>query len=362
MAQVGVDLRDRSVPATVESVARHARVSRQTVSNAINAPDRLRPETLARVLASIDALGYRPNRVARSLRTRSTRMLGYRIEPAREGVSSPVLDRFVHALAATARDAGYHIVLFTSDDETTELGTYEDLIRTNAVDAFVLSGTRYDDPRQRWLADRGAPSVAFGRPWGAEGDPGPWVDVDGAAGTSQVVDHLVELGHRRIGFVGSPPDKAVGDDRLDGWRRAMRKHGLPTRDLWLRGVDSLESGASAAGRLLERAEPPSAIVCASDTLAAGCLHRAHELGQRVGTDLALVGFDDSPVAGFLQPGLSSVRQPLEEVGREIVRLLTSVLAGERPRTPHVLLTPTLVVRESSSFTPAAIATRRKRRP
>ncbi|MGH8890057.1 MAG: LacI family DNA-binding transcriptional regulator [Acidothermaceae bacterium] len=351
MVRKVIDPRDRSAPATVESVARHARVSRQTVSNAINAPGRLRPDTLARVRAAIDELGYRPNRVARSLRTRSTQMLGYRIEPAHEGTSSPVLDRFLHALASTARDAGYNLVLFTTDDESTELDAYEDLIRTNAVDAFVLSGVHFEDPRQAWLAERGAPSVAFGRPWGVESGS-PWVDVDGAAGTAQAVDHLVDRGHRRIAYVGSPADKAVGDDRLDGWRKAMRHHGLPTKDAWIRGVDSLETGARAAQQLLERAKPPTAIVCGSDTLAVGCIHRATELGRRVGGDLAVVGFDDSAVAGFLQPGLSSVRQPLEQVGQEIVRLLTSVLAGEHPKAPRVLLPPSLVVRESSSFQPA----------
>ncbi|HEY5200487.1 MAG TPA: LacI family DNA-binding transcriptional regulator [Acidothermaceae bacterium] len=348
MARAGSDAQTRGLPATVESVARHALVSRQTVSNAMNAPGRVRPDTLARVMASIDELGYRPNRVARSLRTRSTRMLGYRIEPARDGVSSPVLDRFVHALAATARGAGYHLVLFTTDDETTELETYDDLIRTNAVDAFVLSGLHYVDPRQRWLTERGAPSVAFGRSWGVE-DDSLWVDVDGAAGTAQAVDHLVEAGHRRIAFVGSPADNAVGDDRLDGWRTAMRRHALPTRDASIRGVDSLETGARATAKLLDAAQPPTAIVCASDTLAAGCLHQAAATGLQVGRDIALVGFDDSQVAALLQPGLSSVRQPLEEVGSEIVRLLTAVLAGDEPRVPHVLLTPTLVVRESSAF-------------
>jgi DNA-binding LacI/PurR family transcriptional regulator len=340
--------RDHGAVATIEEVARHAEVSRQTVSNAINAPTRLRAETLARVLSSIDQLGYRPNRAARSLRTRATRMVGYRIEPSREGMSSAVLDRFVHALASTARDAGYHIVLFTSDDETTELDTYDELIRTNAVDAFVLSGVHYDDPRQRWLAGRGSPSVAFGRPWGVE-DAGPWVDVDGAAGTTQAVEQLVTAGHRRIAFVGSPSDKAVGDDRVEGWRSAMKRHRLPIRGASISGVDSLETGARAASQLLDGAQPPTAIVCASDTLAVGCLHKATELGSTVGRDLAIVGFDDSPVAGFLQPGLSSIRQPLERVGEEIVRLLTTVLAGERPRKPHVLLSPTLVVRESSSF-------------
>src|SRR6185437_2885905 len=280
MARANTGARVPAVPATVESVARHVGVSRQTVSNAINAPSRLRPETLTLVLAAIDELGYRPNRVARSLRTRTTRMLGYRIEPGRDGVSSPVLDRFVHALASTARVAGYHLVLFTTDDETTELETYDDLIRTNAVDAFVLSGLHYGDPRPRWLTGRGAPSVAFGRPWGVE-DGGLWVDVDGAAGTAQAVDHLVEAGHRRIAFVGSPTDKAVGDDRLRGWQSAMRRHALSTRGVSVRGVDSLETGARATARLLDLAEPPTAIVCASDTLAAGCLHQAAATGLQV---------------------------------------------------------------------------------
>lgn len=370
MGRPTADFPDDGAVATIEAVARHAQVSRQTVSNALNTPARLHPDTLTRVLASIDELGYRPNRAARSLRTRATKMLGYRIEPSSEGVSSPVLDRFVHALASTARVAGYHIVLFTSDDESTELGTYDELIRTNAVDAFVLSGVHYKDPRQQWLADRGSSSVAFGRPWGVE-QTEPWVDVDGAAGTSDAVDHLVLAGHRRIAFVGSPSDKAVGDDRLAGWQRAMKRHRLTTRGLSVRDVDSIATGARAVTQLLDGDEPPTAFVCASDTLAVGCFHRANELGAIVGRDVAIVGFDDSPVAGLLRPGLSSIRQPLERVGEEIVQLLTTLLAGQQPATSHVLLPPTLVVRGSSSFTSnpnptgtasPSRATRRKRTP
>lgn len=348
--------------ATVDSVARHAGVSRQTVSNAINAPERLRPETLTRVRASIDALGYRPHRVARSLRTRSTGLIGYRIEPAAEGMSSPVLDRFVHALTATAAAAGYYMLLFTCDDESKELETYEELIRTNAVDAFVLSGTRYNDPRQPWLAERGAPSVAFGRRWGAVGDTSLWVDVDGAAGTAAAVDHLVADGHQRIAFVGSPPDRAVGDNRFAGWRDAMRAHGLPVRGQWLRGDDSLAVGAALTEELLGRTNPPSAIVCSSDTLAIGCMRRAAELGFAVPRELAVVGFDDSPAAGFLQPGLSSLRQPLEHVGEAIVGMLAAALAGRPPKERHVLLRPTLVVRESSAPATSVTTIRPQRRP
>lgn len=335
------------VSATVDSVARHAGVSRQTVSNAINAPEKLRPETLERVLASVDALGYRPHRVARSLRNRSTGLIGYRIEPAGEGTSNAVLDRFVHALTATAAEAGYYLLLFTCEAASAELETYEELIRTNVVDAFVLSGTHYHDSRQPWLAEHGTPSVAFGRRWGFN-DSSVWVDVDGAAGTRLAVEHLVSNGHRRIAYIGSPADRAVGDDRFNGWRQGMRQHGIGTRELWLRGDDSLRVGAQLTEQMLQGQNAPSAIVCGSDTLAIGAVHRATELGIEVGRDLAVVGFDDSPSASFLQPGLSSVRQPLERVGEEIMRLLMTVLAGERLRSPHMILQPTLTIRASSA--------------
>jgi DNA-binding LacI/PurR family transcriptional regulator len=348
-----------AAPVTVEAVARHAGVSRQTVSNAINAPERLRPETLKRVLSAIEALGYRPNRVARSLRTQSTRMLGYRMEPVKENVSSPVLDRFLHSLTDTAREAGYHLLLFAAHDEADELAAYDELIRTNAVDAFVFAGTHHEDPRHSWFAERGAKAVSFGRPWG-QSRVEAWVDVDGAAGTSAAVQHLVGLGHRRIAFLGSPPDRAVGDDRFAGWQSAMESYGLGTSGLLLRGPDTPETGAKLAGELLQATDRPTAIVCSSDTLAMGCYRRAKELGLTIGQDLAVVGFDDSPTAAFLDPALSSVRQPLERVGREIVRLLTTILAGGGAGGAGgaleltVLLPPTLTVRESSAYPNSAV--------
>src|SRR5215470_7458253 len=174
-------------PVTLALVAKRAGVSVQTVSNALNSPDLLAPGTLARVNEALTALDYRPHQAARSLRTRSSRLIGYGVQRTPAGVSTPVLDDFLHALSESADEAGYRILLFaapgTADDEA---GRYDELLREHSVDAFVLSNTDRGDRRPAWLLRRGVPFVAFGRTWSAR-DTGDWVDVDGAHGTAAAV-------------------------------------------------------------------------------------------------------------------------------------------------------------------------------
>lgn len=335
--------RSPSGSVTMAMVARRAGVSTQTVSNALNTPDLLRPETLERVRQAVDEMGYRPHRAARSLRTRASRLIGYAIAPAVPGISTPVLDRFLHALSETADAAGYRLLLFAAGQGEDELGAYEELLREHGVDAFVLSGTERGDRRQAWLDRRGIPFVAFGRMW-SEQDVGDWVDVDGAAGTEAATERLAAAGHHRIGFLGWPAGSGVGDDRAAGWERAMRARGLPVGGRRTESVEDVDAAARAARPLLDAGV--TAVVAASDTLALGCYR---ELGARDGTpgrDVAVVGFDDSPVAPLLSPALASVAQPLDAVGREAMRLLLARMADPAKPPERVLLPPALVVRAS----------------
>lgn len=335
-------------PVTLALVAQRAGVSVQTVSNALNSPDLLAPRTLERVSAAIRELDYRPHQAARSLRTRSSRLIGYGIAPTPVGVSTPVLDDFLHALSDSADKAGYRVLLFAAPTGVDgEADRYDELLREHSVDAFVLSNTHRGDRRPAWLHKRGVPFVAFGRSWSAR-DTGDWVDVDGAHGTAAAVDHLVAAGHTRIAFLGWPRGSGVGDDRARGWREAMRRHALPVRDLRAFSLDDVDAARDAVGHVLPRA---TAVVAASDTLALGCYRALRDSGRSPGRDVAVVGFDDSPAAGLLSPSLSSVRQPLEEVGRACTRLLMSRVGSPAADPEHVLLTPELVVRESSAATP-----------
>ena len=340
------------LPPTLADVAVRAGVSRQTVSNAINNPELLRPETLERVQDAIQALGYRPNRAARHLRTRASHLIGLRMSPAQEFTANAAMDRFVHALVEASRDAGYHLLLFSSgpgQPETTAsdlVQGYDDLLRSTAVDAFIVTDTYLGNPQTRWLSERRAPFVAFGRPWEDPDATHPWVDVDGAAGVALATDHLIERGHERIGWVGWTEANFLGQDRRAGWERAMAAAGRPTDGL-ARGVaDTVSAGREAGAALLDEAQP-SAIVCASDTLAVGVLHTLAERGLHPGKDIAVVGFDDSQVAQVVPGGLTSVRQPLEQVALELVRTLEALLAGEPYDAAGVLLAPTLAVRGSS---------------
>lgn len=331
---------------TLADVAELAGVSRQTVSNAVNNPDLLRADTLARVQQAIDELGYKPNRAARNLRTRSSHLIGLRMGPVQEGTASIVMDRFVHSLVETSGEAGYHVLLFTSPTPEDPLSGYDELLRSTAVDAFIVTDTYLGQQQAEWLRDRRAPFVSFGRPWDDAEARHPWVDVDCAAGSEMATRHLIEKGHRRIAWIGWRKDSLLGEERRSGWLRAMHAAGLPTTGMASRVEDAVASGRSAAEVLLDEAAP-TAFVCASDTLAVGVMHTLAERGLQAGDDVAVVGFDDSQVAQTVWPGLTSVRQPLEEAAIEVVKALEGLLATPSHVGPGVMLTPSLEVRGTS---------------
>ncbi len=363
-------MEDRAYPPTLADVAERAGVSRQTVSNAINSPDLLRPDTLERVQEAIRALGYLPNRAARHLRTRSSHLIGLRMSAAQEFTANAAMDRFVHALVEASREAGYHVLLFSSGPGGEGVGPdpvagYDDLLRSTAVDAFVVTDTYLGNPQVAWLTARNAPFVAFGRPWamlaeqpgnGAGGPAGsagpagpaphPWVDVDGAAGTRLATDHVLDLGHERVAWIGWRPGSWIGGDRRRGWEQAMMARGRTTEGLTAAVDDTVAAGREASAALLDSAAP-TAFVCACDNLAMGVLHTLADRGLHPGRDVAVVGFDDSQVAQVVPHGLTSVRQPLEEVAVELVRALEGLLAPEPYDARGVLLTPTLAVRGST---------------
>lgn len=336
------------VPPTLADVAAHAKVSRQTVSNALNNPDLLRPETLTRVRAAIAELGYTPNRAARNLRTRTSRLVGLRHPPALEGIADAPMDRFVHSLVRRCRAAGYHVLLFDGDGDEEQPGAgYDELARATAVDAFVVTDTYLQESQVGWLEENRVPFVAFGRPWDDPSAGHAWVDVDGAAGAALATTHLLDRGHRRIAWLGWNRDSRIGEDRRSGWTRTLHARGLSTSGLAARVEDSLASGHDAAAWLLDRDDPPTGLVCASDTLAMGALHLLRERGLKPGHDIALVGFDDSQAAQVVPPGLTSVRQPLEDAAVEVVAALEGILARPPVRSAPRLLQPSLVVRGTS---------------
>jgi DNA-binding LacI/PurR family transcriptional regulator len=336
-------------PPTLATVADEAGVSRQTVSNALNNPELLRPETLTRVQSVIERLGYTPNRAARQLRTKSSHLIGLRFEEAEEGTSNALMDRFLHSLVEAASRTGHHVLLFSGDPDD-PLDGYDDLLRSTAVDAFVVTDTYAGTPQSGFLQERGAPFVAFGRPWDdldTGGADWAWIDVDGAHGGRIATEHLLAQGHDRVAWLGWERSSRIGQDRRSGWQDAMHDAGKETMGLGARITDNVDAARMAAHHLLED-RSITAFACASDTLGIGVLHALAERGLRPGTDVGVVGFDDSLAAQVTWPGLTSVRQPLEQVAVELVRILHTVLAHKPLPDKGRMLQPSLVVRRSST--------------
>ncbi|MFJ4220190.1 LacI family DNA-binding transcriptional regulator [Curtobacterium luteum] len=325
-----------SQPATVADVAAAAGVSRQTVSNALNRPEIVRPATLTRVRAAIDELGYRPHASARRLRTRQSSTLGVRLPPV-HGISGAVLDRFLHALVERADERGMRILLFTATDLDDELAHMERLVEGSDVDGFVLTSTAHGDPRAAWLGERDVPFVTFGRPWGVpdmDDAPHPWVDVDGRAGLRAATAGLVARGHRRIRFLGWPSPSGQGDERRLGWRDALADAGAGSGAVDLACEDDVAAATAVVAASLQDGTVFDAVVCASDTLALGARFA-------LGAEVPVVGYDDTPVAAAV--GISSVEQPLDAAAAAAVELLMgsgrSVLpasGGHRLLAPHVV--------------------------
>ncbi|MGN7797492.1 LacI family DNA-binding transcriptional regulator [Leifsonia sp. 22587] len=339
---------------TVTDVADVAGVSRQTVSNVLNAPELVRPETRERVQAAIHSLGYRPHASARRLRTQKSSTIGIRLDPiTQDGISGSILDRFLHALTEQADRQGLRVLLFTATGPEDEIEQFRRLSDAADVDAFVLTSTFHGDPRTEWLIENGRSFVTFGRPWGIDDMTDPehlWVDVDGRAGVREATAHLLSRGGPRIGFIGWPSGSGTGDDRRAGWLEAMRAgSGLAEEELRLLDAaveDVVPNGADAVRRLEQRAGRLDGVVCVSDSLALGAL-------TATAGRIPVVGYDDTPVAEAL--GFSSVAQQLDEVAAGVLELLTGAHGGRVQRGDpvtdprHRLVTPRLVVRDGPSL-------------
>ncbi|MBL0746935.1 LacI family DNA-binding transcriptional regulator [Nocardioides baculatus] len=328
-------------PATLDSVAARAGVSRQTVSNVLRHPARVAEATRERVLAAIRESGYRPSLPARQLATRRAHAIAVRAERQQDGISGLVLDAFYHGLAEAGQDNGLRVVLYAQPaDEAAELEIIDDLVQTGAADAVVLTATSADDQRPAYLSGSGTTFCAFGRPWGHDDEPHDWVDVDGARGTGLAVQHLLDLGRRSIAYLGWPGDGAepsTGSDRRRGWLETVEAAGLGA-PVEARSLNDAAAAEAAVASLLSGADAPDAIVCASDTLALGA-HRAAVAAAGGGTPATVVGFDATPVAAAL--GLVSVAQPIDQAAHLCIDLLTGRF--ETPDRPArgVLVPPVL---------------------
>jgi LacI family transcriptional regulator len=296
--------------ATINDVARRAGVSTATVSRALNGKSTVDPALVVRVRAAAEELGYHPNGLARNLRRQETAVLALIIAD----VENPFFTAIARGVEDVAQAQGYSVVLCNSDESADKERRYIDVALQERVAGVILSPTGAASNVER-LRQRGTPVVAVDREL-AEGDQ---ILVDTRLAAREATEHLIDAGYRRIGCVTGPAGVFTADDRLAGYRDAMRVANRP--DLSRRAEYRAAGGKEAMTHLLAGAEPPDAVLIANSAMAIGALEALTEANLRPGRDVGVVAFDDVPWATLIDPPLTVVAQPAYDIGKQAAKLL-----------------------------------------
>jgi LacI family transcriptional regulator len=296
-------------------------------------------------------MGYVPDVTARRLQKGRTDTIGFVIPTFGPRFSDPYFSELLAGIGNEAARHGYDVLLSTVAPGPAEIEVYRRQVQSRRVDGMLVVRTRSQDPRIAYLVKAGFPLVAFGH---TDQDLDyPWVDVDGVAAGRLVLEHLLGLGHRRIGYLRAPADLMFSQLRWQGFQQAMVEHCLTIPEEWiLHGDLSQASGFEMASRLLDHANRPTALVTANDLMALGAMAAAQQRGLEVGSDLSVIGFDDIAPAEHAHPPLTTVHQPIYRIGTMITAMLVRILEKQELDQRHILLEPKLAVRQSTGPAPA----------
>ena len=335
-----------NTPVTIRDVARLADVHPGTVSRALNPQTRALVNTVTaeRVLAAADELGYRPNSMARGLKTSRSLTIGVLIPD----LTNPLFPPIVRGIDDRLTLDGYTPLLVnTGSDPDRERASIEAML-ARQVDGFIAATAQLDVEPLSIAIGRGLPVVLVNRTF--EDGSMSACTVDDRMGSELAVRHMLELGHERVGYVAGPQNVSTGHRRYIGFRQAMENAGMPVpaQRVSYSGAFTEEAGARACAEVLDADPSVTAIITANDRLAIGCYDTLFERGLGCPDDVSIIGFNDMMFIDRLRPPLSSVRVPQREIGYAAADLLLEQLSGHAPPAREVMLAPTLVVRGSTA--------------
>ncbi len=332
----------KNIPSLID-VARRAKVNISTVSRVINQTGKIGAETQARVRKVMRELGYKPNRVARRLRTQegSTHLLGL--------IIPNIQNLFFADLARGVEDVAYKhnfaLLLCNYDEDELKERFYLDVMQSESVDGIIIPPIHETDPAVLQVVRNGTPVVCVDR--SLSNGTLDKVEVDNHIGALKAVEHIIARGHRRIGVIGGPLDSSTGRERLRGYKDAHAQAGITLKSELIRFGDFKQtSGQALAHELLSMSDPPTALFVCNGLMMAGALEAIAALGLKIPRQIAIVGFDELTLADVFNPPLTVVRQPAYEVGKCAAELLLKRIEDPKRPASSLKLLPELIVRKS----------------
>ena len=333
---------------SIKDIAKAAGVSHSTVSRALSDSPLIKAETKARIQRLAQEMGYSPDAIARSLVTQRTHTVGVVVTT----ITDPFVAEVVQGIEDTAQENDYSVILASSASEPERELAAVEMLRAKRVDSLIVTSSRVGALYLEHLERFGVPVVLVNNHNRQSGRYTFSVSVDNQHGGHLATAHLIQRGHRRIGYVSGPADHSDDAERLAGYRQALDESGI-TFDpaLVVHGNGRLDGGERALRTLARLVELPTAVFCYNDITAIGLISAARQAGLAVPEDLAVVGFDDIPLAAHVYPSLTTVAQPQRDMGRQAMNMALALMTADDSTTPFsdIVVKGKLVVRESSGF-------------
>lgn len=327
---------------TIYDVAREAGVSMATVSRVVNNNPNVKPQTRKKVFEAIERLGYRPNAVARGLASKKTTTVGVVIPD----ISNSIFAEVARGVEDIATMYHYNIILCNADMKKEKEIRVINTLLEKQVDGLLFMGGVVSDEHIQAFNTSSVPIVLCGTT--SVNETIPSVDIDHEMAAFEAVSRLIEEGHRRIAMIsGTLQDPTVGFNRYHGYKRALEQAGLQVNDEWVRiGNYRYDSGVEAMKYFLELDEKPTAVFCATDEMAIGAIHTIQDYGLNVPSDISVISIDNIRMASMVRPQLTTVAQPMYDIGAVSMRLLTKLMNKETVEEIKVVLPHELIVRKS----------------
>ena len=331
---------------TLKDIAQRVGKSVTTVSRALHDYDDVSPDTKAEVRSIAEELGYTPNIHAQRLQSKHTDTIGFIMPTFGPRFSDPFFSEFLAGIGNQAANLGFDLLVSTRPPGTMELQAYEKNVRSPRVDGFIIVRTRQQDQRIKFLSQMKVPFVAFGRM--LDHNDYTYVDEDGEYGMDLITCHLTDLGHKRIAYLDAPAHFMFAHYRRQGFLAALKDNNIEIDpDLMVTGDMTQRAGYQLATELLMQENSPTAIVACNDLMALGAISAAQQLGLIVGKDLAVTGFDNIPLAEHCHPPLTTVHQPIYQIGEMVCEMLIKQIRAEPLEQKQIILQPSLMVRQST---------------
>lgn len=335
---------------TLKDIAESVGKSVAAVSRALNGYDDISPETRAAIKQVAQEMGYTPNLMAQRLQKRTTDTIGLILPVLSPRNADPFFNELLAGITHEATQQGFDLLVSTGMPGANEEAAYHRLVDSRRVDGLIIARPRWQDARLTLLQQSQFPHVVVGGIIAAP--PTLAVADDIQAGMQAVVDHLAQQGHEKIALVNTPAELIASTDGLNGFQTAMAQANLTVEDHWIETAEAFtqKSGYQAGQRLLNRSEPPTAIVVADDVIALGVMNAVQNQGFEVGHDIAVTGYGDIILAEHAQPPLTTVQRPTYTLGQQACRQLITSLQRKPLPCEQLVLKPSLVIRQSSDLT------------